>query len=114
MACLLPDRFEPNDAWASARSLEIDPDPTKAALAVFTGTISPSTDLDWFRIVNRTPDVPWQIQALRITGAQMDVAEVDDDHHRDNVVCTLIEPGDTIRIHGPVSAWTLVVRPRCS
>lgn len=110
MACLLPDLFEPNDSEPHAGDLEIDTDP-KTGATVVVGTIVPAGDLDWFRIVNGTPDGSWHPQAARTTGAQMDLAQTDEDHHRDNLECAEIEPGDGIRIHGRVSEWTLEVRP---
>jgi hypothetical protein len=110
MACLLPDLFEPNNIAKDVRALEIDTDP-KAGATVVNGTIVPAGDLDWFRIVNATADKSWQPQAARTTGAQMDLAQTDEDHHEDNLACAEIEPGYRIRIHGAVSEWTLEVRP---
>jgi hypothetical protein len=110
MACLLPDLFEPNNIAHDAGDLEIDSDP-KAGATVVNGTIVPVGDLDWFRIHNGTADGSWQPQAARTTGAQMDLAQSDEDHHRDNLACAEIRPGDRIRIHGAVSEWTLEVRP---
>jgi hypothetical protein len=110
MACLLPDLFEPNNIEVDAADLEIDSDP-KAGVTVVNGTIVPAGDLDWFGIVNGTADGSWQPQAARTTGAQMDLAQSDEDHHRDNLACAEIRPGSRIRIHGAVSEWTLEVRP---